>query len=150
MYDEFPLDTFVGEAIILDADIEKSKEISVDILKNIEIKTGDIVLIRTGHSKYWGEEKYIDESPYINEELGLELSKLDIKAVGIDCLSLDPVEDLTTPIHNILMEKNIILIENLNNLHMIQDSRVFFSAAPLLIDKSDGSLIRAYAVIFDK
>lgn len=146
--DELPLDTFVGEAIILDADVEDSREISPDILEGAEIKPGDIILIRTGYSKYWGQERYVYDSPHLSVELAEELSNLDIKSVGIDFISPDTVDSTTSPIHNILMKKGIPFIENLNNLNQIPASRVFFSAAPLLIDKSDGGLARAFAVVF--
>lgn len=148
--DQLPLDTFVGEAVIIDADVENTREISLDILEGVQINPGDIVLIRTGYSKYWGEERYVYDAPHLSEELAVELSKLDIKSVGIDFISPDTVDSTTSPVHKTLMRQNIPFIENLNNLDKIDRRRVFFSAAPLLIDKSDGGLARAFAVIFDK
>ncbi|WP_296970227.1 cyclase family protein [Tepidanaerobacter sp. EBM-38] len=145
--DEIPLDTFVGYAVIVDAQVDCKKAIEADVLKGCDIKPGDIVLIRTGYSKYWGNPKYIEDSPYLSEELAQALVKLNIKALGIDFISPDPVESTTAPVHKILMGSGIPIIENLNRLDEIDVQRVFFSAAPLLIDKSDGGFTRAYAIL---
>lgn len=149
MMDELDLDVFVGNAIMIDAPVEESREIPVDILDGIDILLGDIVIIRTGYSKYWGQAKYVEDSPYISEELAKALSELDIKSVGIDFLSPDKVDSTTSPIHNILMGKGIPFIENLANLDKIDRERFFFSAAPILIDKADGGFTRAFAVLED-
>ncbi len=55
MMEELDLDVFVGNAIMIDAPVEESREIPVDILDGIDILPGDIVIIRTGYSKYWGD-----------------------------------------------------------------------------------------------
>jgi arylformamidase len=149
MMEELDLDVFVGNAIMIDAPVEESREIPVDILDGIDILPGDIVIIRTGYSKYWGQAKYVEDSPYISEELAKALSELDIKSVGIDFLSPDKVDSTTSPIHNILMGKGIPFIENLANLDKIDRERFFFSAAPILIDKADGGFTRAFAVLED-
>lgn len=145
--DEIPLDEFIGEAVIVDANVEEEKEIKPDILKDYEIKPGDIVLIRTGYSKYWGTDKYVEDSPYLSEKLAQALVDLKIKAIGIDFISPDKVEDNTSPVHKIFMNNNVHIIENLNRLDEIDKPRVFFAAAPVLIDKADGGFTRAFAVI---
>ena len=145
--DEIPLDTFVGEAIIVDAPVNDGMEIKADVLKDYYIKPGDIVLVRTGYSKLWGQPEYVEKSPYFSEELATELVELKIKAVGMDFISPDQVESTTSPIHHILMGNEIPIIENLNNLDQIDVERIFFSAAPVLVDKADGGFTRAFAVI---
>lgn len=45
------------------------------------------------------------------------------------------------------MRNDVHIIENLNRLDEIDVSRVFFSAAPVLIDKADGGFTRAYAIL---
>ena len=147
--DELPLETYVGQATIIDADVEETREIGIEILEGADIQPGDIVLIRTGYSKYWGQERYVYDAPYLSEELAVELSKLDIRSIGMDFISPDRVDSTTSPVHMTLMGKGIPFIENLNNLDKIPGNRVFFSGAPLLVDKSDGGLSRAFAVLFD-
>lgn len=147
--DEIPLDEFVGYAVIVDVNVDDEKEIKPDVLKNYEIKPGDIVLLRTGYSKYWGMAKYVEDSPYLSEEMAQALVHLKIKAIGIDFISPDKVEDNTAPVHKIFMKNSVHIIENLNRLDEIDKPRVFFAAAPLLIYKADGGFTRAFAVIED-
>ncbi len=145
--DEIPLDTYVGEAVIVDAPIGDNQEIPASVLESYDIKPGDIVLIRTKYSALWGQPEYVDKAPYFSKELATKLVELKVKAVGMDSLSPDKVEDTISPIHNILMGNEIPIIENLNNLDKIEVTRVLFAAAPILIDKADGGFARAFAIL---
>lgn len=145
--DEIPLDCFVGDAVIIDVCVKENKEIKVNSLKGYDIRPGDIVIFRTGYSKYWNKPEYVDASPYLSEETAKELVRLKVKSVGMDFLSPDPVDSTTSPAHKTLLGNGVLIIENLNNLEEIDVPRVFFAAAPLLIDKSDGAFTRAFAVI---
>ena len=147
--DEIPLNEFVGYAVIVDVNVDDEKEIKADVLKNYDIKPGDIVLLHTGYSKYWNTDKYVDDSPYLSEGMAQALVDLKIKAIGMDFISPDKVEDNTAPVHKIFMRNNVHIIENLNRLDEIDRPRVFFAAAPVLIDKADGGFTRAFAVIQD-
>lgn len=145
--DKIPLDTFIGYAVIVDVSVTDEKEIKPDVLKDYNIKPKDIVLLRTGYSKYWGKNEYVENSPYLSEEMASALVELKIKALGVDFLSPDPVDSTTSPAHKILMGNGIPIIENLARLDEIDVPKVFFSAAPVLVDKADGGFTRAYAVL---
>ncbi|MGI5859627.1 MAG: cyclase family protein [Tepidanaerobacteraceae bacterium] len=147
--DQIPLDDFIGYAVIVDVCIDDVKEIKPDVLNGYDIKPGEIVLIRTGYSKYWGKPEYVNNSPYFSKVMASSLADLKIKAVGIDFLSPDKVDDTASPAHKILMNNNVHIVENLTNLDEINKPRVFFSAAPVLIDKADGGFTRAYAILDD-
>lgn len=143
--DQISLDHFIGEAVIVDANLQDSYIIDSDVLDGYDILKDDIVLLRTGYCKFWGKPEYVEKAPHISERLAQKLVDLDIKALGIDFLSPDPIDGESA--HHILLGAEIPLIENLCNLDKIDVSRVFFSAAPLLIDKSDGGFTRAFAAI---
>lgn len=145
--DQIPLDTFVGEAVIVDVPVDDDKEIKPEVLEGHDIRHGDIVLLRTGYSKYWGRPEYVEASPYLSEAMARALVELKIKSIGMDFLSPDPVDSTTSPAHKILLGSGILIIENLNRLEEIDVPRVFFSAAPVLVDKADGGFTRAYAVL---
>ncbi|HKM39007.1 MAG TPA: cyclase family protein [bacterium] len=147
LMDEIPLDTYIGEAIVVDAPVEDELEIPAQVLEGYDIKPGDIVLIRTGYGKLWDQPQYVEKSPHFSEELAHKLVELKIKAVGMDIISPDTVDSTAAPVHHILMGNEIGIVENLNNLDQLDVERVFFAAAPILIDKSDGGFTRAFAVI---
>ena len=58
----FPIDTFIGEAVIVDACVD-GREIGVEVLKGHDIKEGDIVLIRRATAKYWEDPAYVEDAP---------------------------------------------------------------------------------------
>lgn len=142
--DKIPLESFIGDAVIVDVKL-KGNIIGPEVLEDHDISPGDIVLLRTGFCKYWGMPEYVDKAPHLSNELAKRLVDLEIKALGLDFLSPDPVDGNTT--HHILLGAEIPLIENLKNLDKIDAERVFFSAAPILVKGSDGGFTRAYAIV---
>jgi kynurenine formamidase len=74
-----------------------------------------------------------------------------IKGVGTDCLGLDSWNSSDIPAHDLFLQKNILIYENLNNLSKLVDVDQFlFIAFPLKIFKGSGSPIRAIAFIDKK
>lgn len=144
-----PLDRFVGDAVIVDVTSNASRELEPSVLDGVDVRKGDIVLFRSNISKQWGNTRYLTDYPYFTETLAHELVAREIKAVGLDFMSPDPVEiDDISPVHHILLSHQIGIVENLVNLDEIQTARIFFSAAPLKIQGSDGAFARAFAIDF--
>ena len=71
-----------------------------------------------------------------------------VKAVGTDCLSVDPAgtsgADLAA--HYTLLPNGVLILENLANLDLLPD-RCFLIALPLPIAAGTGSPVRAVAVL---
>ncbi len=145
LIDETPLETYLGEAIIVDVGLENGRELEANILDGIEIKKGDILILRSGFSKYWKKDKYIEEYPYLSKDLAEKIVSLGVKSLGIDFLSPDALDK--DHVHKVLLASEIPIIENLTNLDKIKTSRFFFSAAPINIKGAEGSFTRAYGII---
>jgi kynurenine formamidase len=70
-----------------------------------------------------------------------------VAVIGVDTLSPDPPEALRTrPIHPAVLEKQVLIIENLCNLDQLPDFFLFL-ALPLKIREGSGSPIRAVALV---
>jgi kynurenine formamidase len=102
------------------------------------------VLLATGWSRFWGEEKYYRDYPSISKELAFLLVECGIALIGVDTPSVDRPDEDT--IHDVFLPAGIPIIENLNNLHTLGNGNVFFSAVPLRLTDLDGSPVRAYAI----
>ena len=128
---QMPINTFCGEGCLID-------------LNNVgEIIKGSIVLINTGFSKFYGEKKYFLEYPVIPEELAKVFVKKEVRMVGVDTPSPDyyPFN-----IHKLFFKNNILIIENLTNLHLLQGVKNFYIyALPMKID-TDSAIARVIAV----
>lgn len=143
--DEFDVNKFIGQAVVLDC--TQIKEMSLDFLKEEEhiIEQVDFVLFYTGWQHKWNTESYFDEFPTLTQEAANWLANLDLKALGFDVISVDKMTDMTLPNHNILLKKEILIIENMTNLDQLISKTFELNCIPLKIEDSDGSPVRAFA-----
>jgi len=146
--DNLKIDHFIGNAIIVDFSDKEKKVIDVESLESYEdkIRNVEFVIIKTGWDKYWGNEKYYENFPSLSEEAAQWLSEFHLKGIGIDAISIDAVDSTTFAIHKVLMEKNILIIENLTNLDRIQNEYFILSILPLKNKDGDGSPVRAISM----
>ncbi len=115
------------------------------------LAAGDIVLFNFGWSAHWGlrphDKRYVDDWPGVSMEAAEYLVAKAVAAFGVDTLSPDPPEALRTkPIHPFVLEKQVLIMENLCNLDQLPDFFLFL-ALPLKIRRGSGSPIRAVALV---
>jgi arylformamidase len=138
----------IGEAVVVDF-FDKGYQDAItrsDIEKRGEhIRQSDIVLIRTGLSRYYGTPQY--RRPYVETEAIGWLIRKKIKCLGIDCSGIENRAAASHEInHRTLFNNDIPLIEDMNNLDKLKETRVFFIALTLPIEGLDASLIRPIAI----
>ncbi len=132
--DEFPLETFIGEAIVL--------ELNKPNLDSI--KPGDIVFFYTGHTTKAYSKEFFENNPVLSEETAQILVDKKVKIVGIDSFSPDnsPYE-----IHKIFFRNNILIVENLVNLDKLINKRFRCYILPLKIKNADGVPCRVIGIL---
>jgi kynurenine formamidase len=107
----------------------------------------DFLLFHTGWSDFWGNDKYFDGFPLLSDEAVILISRLPLKGIGIDAISIDAVGNNQLTNHKIILGSDMIIIENLCNLRQLIHKEFIFSALPLKIEGADGSPVRACAII---
>lgn len=137
---EFPLETFIGEGVIIDASDEK--EIVYKEKYETIIKKKQIVLINTGFSSLFGQPQYFSDHPVLTLEFAEMLVRKEIKMIGFDMPSPDkyPFE-----VHKCLFKGKILIAENLTNLEKLLDVDEFEVIALPLNIKADSSIARVIA-----
>ena len=115
------------------------------------IQAGDIVLFDFGWAEKWGlrpnDQPYLENWPGVGMDAAEYLLSKPAAALGVDTLSPDPPEALRTrPIHPVVLEKQMLIIENLCNLGQLPDFFLFL-AFPLKIREGSGSPIRAVGLV---
>jgi len=145
--DSYPLDRFMGKAVVIDC--SKEKDISLSFLKKhkTEISKADFVLFYSGWSKKWNKRSYFGAYPILTEEAVKWLAEFELKAIGFDYISIDPIVSTDMKLHKLILTKDICIIENLNDLDKIPAGMFDFYCVPLKIEHADGSPVRAFAVI---
>lgn len=137
---DFPIEHFFGKVHLLDA-VGKDK-IDVDLLDNSNIEKGDIVFVKTLHSEKFRSEEYYKEYPLVTEEFAQRLVDLGVKIFGVDTPSPDVAP---FPVHKLLFQNDILLIENLNNL---KDLPGIFNVAALPINfEAEASPVRVVGMV---
>ena len=67
--------------------------------------------------------------------------------VGIDSLNIDDTDDLTRPVHTILLGADIPIAEHLCNLGALPDSGFRFFAVPVKVKGFGTFTVRAFGVV---
>ncbi len=146
--DMFPIDHFYGLGLLLNFD-NSTGSIGLEKLEPYQdqIAKVDFLLLYTGWSKYWGSDKYFTGYPVLSLEAAEWLSDFNLKGFGIDTISADTAETEDHPVHKLLLQKNLIIIENLVNIEELHGRQFNFSCFPLSFKDADGSPVRAVAYI---
>jgi len=146
--DHFPAGRFVGRACVVDVSAAAGRTVSAAELDEHRglVEGCDFVLLHTGWSRYWGDERYFDGFPVASADAAAWLIGRRLKGVGLDAISADPVGPPPYPNHIALFREGMILIENLANLAPLVGKAFLFACLPLAYEHADGSPVRAVAI----
>ena len=137
-----PIERFCGTAHLLDA--RNHTSIDGDLLKQIELKPNDILLVWTGWDKQYGTPDYFTKHPIVTHEFAQTIINHHISMIGLDTPSPDYYP---FAIHKLLLQHEILIIENLTNLeHLKQALSIELYALPLKCT-TDGAVARVVAHI---
>ena len=106
---------------------------------------GKAVLVNTGFDKYWGTDKYFHYPPFLTQEAGEYIASQSPILVGIDTYNIDDPDDLSRPVHTILLGKDILIIEHMCNLRELPEKDYLFTAVPQKIRGVGSFPVRAFA-----
>lgn len=142
--DQFPTDKYTGRAVILDIPLG-TRAITADFLREQMSITSqcEYLLFYSGWSGKWGSEAYISDFPVLDEEAATLLTFMNLKGIGLDMISVDPVDGEHYPIHQILLSNDLVIVENLNIPENLVQKTGTFYCLPLPVENADGSPVRA-------
>lgn len=146
---DYSIENFIKPGIVIDITEKKeNEEISISDFEKYDKKIIEecSIVIHTGWAKYFGTEKYLYH-PYLGEDTAEYLAYKKVSIVALDTLSIDSTLDKVWNTHIALLSKEILIVENLNNLDKLnKDESYIFGFIPLKLENSDGSPIRAFAM----
>jgi kynurenine formamidase len=145
--EEYPLEQFAGPAVAVDC---RNGAIDRRLLEESSIGRGDIVLLCTGWSRFWGQDAYQKNYPCLSQQALEYLRQQGVKGVGMDTLGPDPVDSPDLWRHRqLLADGYCILLENLTNLEKLIGHRCFLTAFPLKLPNAEGAPARVVAFMED-
>jgi kynurenine formamidase len=145
--DQYPASHFAGEALLVNIP-EGTHEIPLSFLeeKEKELAGAGYLLLRTGWSRHWEAPEYLEGFPVLSQEAATWLAGRGMKGIGLDTISVDPLESDTWPVHHVLLGAGLVIVENLLFPPGMKEGRYFFCALPLYVSVADGSPVRAIAM----
>lgn len=156
-----PLEYCYGDGVVLDFSDKPVghgitvEDIDIELKRiNYEIKPLDIVIIKTGASRYNTEERYLTDHCGMTRESTLYLIDKGVKVMGIDAPTFDrPFKAMFEskqfwPSHHVLPEREHYHLENMENLDAITKPYGFILAVfPVKWKNTTGAAVRAVAII---
>ena len=145
--DRLPVDVFWGSALVFDC--SGHPVIGLDGLLPMadRLRHLDFLILATGWHRHWGQPRYFADFPVLSQKTAEWLVETGLKGIGVDALSVDPLDDTRLPVHHILLGAGMVIVENLANLDRLPEGSFHFSCLPLAIQDADGSPVRAVAVL---
>jgi arylformamidase len=140
--EDYPMKRFFLPAVVLH--LPGVQEIRAKSLTNEDIRQGDAILFRTDNS-----DRGILHGPCFRSDfVGLSLEAARVLAdkgillVGIDALSLEGTEDPSYPVHCLVLNRDILILEGID-LANVSAGRYTLAAFPLKLKDSEASPVRA-------
>ena len=145
---DYPTDKFINEGIAIDLRHKTDGEaITVDDLAPAHIEAGMSVVLATGWYQYFNTERYLNH-PYISKEADQYLVDKKVSIVAVDFLNVDQTLVEAWDAHPILLGNDTLIVENINNsLELAFDRTYILSFLPLKVVGTDGSPVRAVAMV---
>ena len=149
--DMLPVEKLMGPAWVVDVrPISPRALIGVEHMRSIadRFQAGQSILVCTGWSDHYGQDRYREELPRISLELAKWCADSGVQMLGVEPPSVADINNMEelTAVHKILFEGGVIVVEGLANLASLRTTQVTFIALPLRISEGDGSPARALAI----
>lgn len=150
--DQLGVGWFAGTASVIDVSEAPGGQVGPAMLEPYaDLAAGcAYVLLHTGWSRYWGEDRYYSGFPVLDRDAARWLIARGLKGIGLDAISVDPVGATRFDNHLAFFEAGLVLVENLTGLGALVGRRFTFSCLPLALPDADGSPVRAVAMIDDQ
>lgn len=168
--EQIPLEQLLGAAIVVDvsavAAANRDYQVSIADFEAWESAHGSIpdkaiVLLRTGHGKFWpNREQYLGTAEFGAEAVpklhfpGLHpeaakwlVSHRKISAIGLDTPSIDYGQSTLFESHVTLFGANIPAFENVANLEQLPTTGATVIALPMKIKGGSGGPLRIIAIV---
>lgn len=145
--DEKAVTRFMGPAWVLDcAPLGPGGQVTEEMLQRIPgLDQADFLLLHTGWDQYWDSPAYFGSFPVLTPAAAQYAASLGLKGIGVDAMSVDPMDSTAFPVHHILFSHDMVSVENLRGLGPLCGQAVTFAALPFHFQQADGAPVRAVA-----
>lgn len=137
--DQVPIEKFIGVAKVFE--IKGKDSISYNDICNLNIENDDIILFKTDNNEMMLNPIFKTDFVYLSYDAAKFLVEKNIRAVGIDYLSIEKYNSEEPIVHRTLLGNDIYIIEGLI-LSKVKSGVYNIIALPLNIPNGNGSPVR--------
>ena len=162
--DQIPVQKLFGSAVVIDVRAVSAKNpdylLAPSVIGRWETKhgrvpAGAIVILRTGWSSRWPDEKLyrnmdakgVMHFPGYSVEAAKLLIDRQVTALAIDTLSVDYGASKNFEVHRLTLPAGLYHIENLADLSALPEAGAFLIAAPIKLEGGSGGACRVFAIL---
>ncbi len=150
-----PVELFIGPAVKLDfPGLEGERQLTADDIRaweasNRQLEKDEAVVFHFGWDRKWNVlpdgKPYLESWPGITGDCARFLADRRIRMAATDCLGIDGSATTDLGTHFTLLEKGILIVENLRNLDKVPPVFLLITL-PLKIKDGTGCPVRAVAI----
>src|SRR5579883_1635131 len=108
---------------------------------------GKAVLVQTGWDRNWRTDQYFEGHPFLTRDAADYLIDAGAALVGIDSLNIDDTDDLSRPVHSLLLGAELPIVEHLRGLSQLPDAEFRFFAVPVKVKNFGTFPVRAFGLV---
>ena len=127
---------------------EEILEIGEEHFHDIDIKN-KAILIETNWSRFWGQDQYFEDHPFVSEKAAQYLRDNGAVFVGIDSYNIDDTRGNKRPCHSILLHNDIPICEHMTGLAELPKNGFKFFAVPVKVKGMGTFPVRAFGIVAD-
>jgi kynurenine formamidase len=144
---ELPLETLADLPGVVVRAPREQRALGPELFTACNELTGRAVLVDTGWSRHFGTSAYGHEHPFLTRAAAEFLLAHRVALVGIDSLNIDDTTDGARPVHTLLLERDVRIVEHLTNLAALPDADFRFFAVPVKVRGLGSFPVRAFAIV---
>ena len=122
------------------------RELGASLFEGREL-AGRAVLVQTGWSRHFGTPQYGEGHPFLTRAAAEHLAEQGAVLVGIDSLNIDDTSTGERPVHSLLLEHDVRIVEHLTQLDQLPDGPFRFFAVPVKVRGMGSFPVRAFAIV---
>jgi kynurenine formamidase len=158
--DSYPVESFAGPLKAFDfSHLPIGRSITKEMLIELPINAGDIVLTYTGYSPPESDDEW-PQAIALDYEAAKYLAALPIRAIGTDAFNVESMTDQSPvptddeiariiPAHHTFLSNGIPVFEQLVNVDKLLGRKaMYFVGAPLNIKDGDGMMVRPLVLVY--
>jgi arylformamidase len=142
--DTIPLERLVGPAVVLDFP-EDVTEIGAAELRSHDLRGWGRVLLRTRNSNLLSHPRFTPEYVALTPDGAEHLLEHSVELIGIDYLSIERFDTTDHPVHRMLLEREVVIVEGLD-LSAVPGGAYQLVCLPLRLAGLDGAPARAVLI----